>query len=57
MFVSLARYLDNNEITDVAKTDYCHMNNLQNLYLGSNLIRETTMDEDAFACALKLGFL
>ena len=53
----IERYLHSNEITDVANTDYCEMPELQNLYLGSNNIKETTMDEDAFACAEKLAFL
>ena len=58
LFVSLFhRYLESNEITHVANTDYCYMGNLQNLYLGGNQIRETTMDDDAFACASKLALL
>ena len=57
LFFLFHRYLESNKITHVANTDYCYMDNLQNLYLGSNYIRETTMDEDAFACASKMALL
>ena len=51
------RYLHANLIPVVENTDYCNMTNLQNLYLSTNLLTETTIDDDAFACVPILDYL
>ncbi|KAL4225039.1 hypothetical protein ACF0H5_015734 [Mactra antiquata] len=47
-------YLHSNLITYINTTNLCNMTILEELYIGDNLIRESTLDVDCFAC---LSFL
>lgn len=50
-------YINNNVITYINNTDLCKLKKLSELYIGSNLIRESTMDIDAFACVPVMNIL
>ncbi|XP_060600139.1 leucine-rich repeat-containing protein 15-like [Ruditapes philippinarum] len=43
-------YLHGNLITTINTTDLCELQSLQELYLQNNLLRESKMDVDCFAC-------
>ncbi|XP_060579535.1 uncharacterized protein LOC132736424, partial [Ruditapes philippinarum] len=49
--------LHHNLITTINTTDLCELQDLQELYLQNNLLRESKMDVDCFACLPVLYYL
>ena len=56
-YLIYSRYLHGNWITHIENDDFCNMTNLQNLYIGSNLLTEGNIDPDAFQCLQVLDLL